>query len=175
MHARAIGIKDTSHFDADPMLPVVIEEKGFCTPFPLIVTCPETDGVDTPPIGLRLGMDRRIPVDLRSGCLKDLGPQPLRQAQHIDGTMNVHLGRLNGVVLIVDRSSGTSQVVDFVNLHIEREGDVVANKFKIRISQQMDDIPLGPRIEIVDTEDIVSILEETLAEMGTQESSPSCD
>jgi hypothetical protein len=89
--------------------------------------------------------------------------------------MNVHLGRLNGVVLIVDRSSGTSQVVDFVDLHIEREGDVVANKFKIRISQQMDDISFGPRIEIVDTEDIVSIPEETLAEMGTQESSPSCD
>ena len=39
----------------------------------------------------------------------------------------------------------------------------------------MDDISLGPRIEIVDTEDIAPIPEETLAEMGTQESSPSCD
>jgi hypothetical protein len=88
--------------------------------------------------------------------------------------MNVHLGGLNGVVLIVDWRSRTSQVVDLIDLHIKREGDVVANKFKIRIPHQMDDISLGPRIEIIDTEDIVSIPEETLAEMGTQKPSPSC-
>jgi hypothetical protein len=49
----------------------------------------------------------------------------------------------------------------------------VAKEFKIRIPYQMGNISLRPRIEIVDTEDIVSILEKTLAEMGTQEPRPS--
>jgi hypothetical protein len=69
----------------------------------------------------------------------------------------------------VDRRRRTRQVVDFVDLHIKRKGNVVANKFKIRIPDQRSDISLGPRIEIVDTEDIVPILEETLAEMRAQE------
>jgi hypothetical protein len=81
--------------------------------------------------------------------------------------MNVHLSGLNGVVLIVDWRSRTGQVVDLVDLYIKGERDVVANKFKIRIPQQMGDISLRARIEIVDTKDIVSIIEETLAEMGT--------
>jgi hypothetical protein len=174
MHARAIGIEDTRHFYLDSMLAVVIKEKGFRTPFPLIIACPETDGVDTSPVGFWLGMDHGIPIYLRSRGLKDLGLEPFRQPQHVDGTVNVHLGGLNRVVLIVDRRRRTSQVVDLIDLHIKRKGNVVANEFKIRIPYQRSDISLGPRIEIVDTEDIVSILEETLAEMGAQEPGSSC-
>jgi hypothetical protein len=74
----------------------------------------------------------------------------------------------------VDRRRRTSQVVDLIDLHIKRKGNVVANEFKIRIPYQRSDISFGPRIEIVDTEDIVSILEETLAEMGAQEPGSSC-
>jgi hypothetical protein len=111
-------------------------------------------------------MDRGIPVDLRSRGLKDLGLDSLRQPQHVDGPVNVHLGRLNRVVLIVNGRSRTRQVVDLIDLHIKREGNVVAKEFKIRIPQQMGDISFGARVEIVDAEDIVSILEETLTEMG---------
>jgi hypothetical protein len=87
--------------------------------------------------------------------------------------VNVHLGGLNGVVLIVNRRCGTGQVVDRIDLHIKRKGDVVAKELEIRISHQMGDISLGSRVEIVDTEDIVSVLEETLAEMGAQKPGPS--
>jgi len=88
--------------------------------------------------------------------------------------VNVHLGGLNRVVLIVNGRSRTRQVVDLIDLHIKREGNVVAKEFKIGIPYQRSDITLGPRIEIVDTEDIVSILEETLTEMGAQKTGPSC-
>ena len=88
--------------------------------------------------------------------------------------MNVHLGGLNRVVLIVDRRRRTGQVVNRIDLHIKRKGNVVANEFKIRIPYQRGDISFGTRVEIVDTEDIVSILEEALAEMGAQEPGPSC-
>jgi len=49
----------------------------------------------------------------------------------------------------------------------------VAEEFKIGIPDQRSDISLRPRIEIVDTEDVVPILEETLAEMGAQKPGPS--
>jgi hypothetical protein len=173
MHAGAIGIEDAAHFDPDPVLAVVIEEKRFRTPLALIVARPGTDGVDASPIGLRLGMDRGIPIHLRSGGLKDLGLQSFRQPQHVDGPVNVHLGGLNRVVLIVNGRSRTRQIVNLIDLHIKRKGNVVTKEFKIGISDQMSDISLGPRIEIVHTEDIVSILEETLAEMGTQKPRPS--
>ena len=71
--------------------------------------------------------------------------------------MNIHLSRLNRVVLIVNRRRRTRQVVDCIYLHIKRKGNVVAEELKIRIPHQMRDISLGPRIEIVDTENIVSI------------------
>jgi len=174
MHARAIGIEDTAHFDPDPMLAVVIKEKGFRTPFALIVARPGTNGVDTSPVGLRLGMDRGIPIHLRSRGLKDPGLKSFRESQHVDGPVNIHLGGLNRVVLIVNWRSRTRQVVDPIDLHIKREGNVVAKEFKIGIPNQMGDISLGPCIEIVDTEDIVSILEETLTEMGAQKTGPSC-
>jgi hypothetical protein len=87
--------------------------------------------------------------------------------------MNIHLGGLNGVVLIVDRRRRASQVIDLIDLDIKGEGDVMANEFKIRIPYQVGDILLGPRIEIVDAENVASILEETLAEVGTEKSGPS--
>jgi len=87
--------------------------------------------------------------------------------------VDVHLGGLNRVVLIVNGRSRTRQVVDLIDLHIKREGNVVAKEFKIGIPYRRSDISLGPRIEIVDTEDIVSILEETLTEMGAQKTGPS--
>jgi hypothetical protein len=173
MHAGTVGVEDTGHFDLDPILAVVIKEKGFRAPFSLVVTRPETDGIDASPIGLRLGMDRGIAIDLRSRCLKNPGFESFGKPQHVDGAMNVHLGGLNGVVLIVDRRSRTGQVIDLIDLYVEREGNVVANEFKIRIPYQRSDILLGPRIEIVDTENVVPILEETLAEVGAQESGPS--
>jgi hypothetical protein len=80
--------------------------------------------------------------------------------------MNVHLGGLNGVVLIVNRRRRTRQIVDLIDLHIKRKGNVVAKEFKIGIPHQMGDISLGPRIEIVDAKDIVAIFEETVAKTG---------
>jgi hypothetical protein len=87
--------------------------------------------------------------------------------------VNVHLGRLNRIVLIVNGRSRACQVVDLIDLHIKREGNVVAKEFKIGIPDQRSDIPLRPRIEIVDTEDIASIFEETLTEVRAQKPGPS--
>jgi hypothetical protein len=49
----------------------------------------------------------------------------------------------------------------------------VPKELKIRVPDERSDVPLGPRIEIVDTKNIVAIPEETFAEMGTQEPGPS--
>jgi hypothetical protein len=86
--------------------------------------------------------------------------------------MNIHLGRLNRIVLVMDRGRGTGEVIDLVHLDKERKGDIMAEKLKVRVPHQVDDISLRPRIEIVDAEDIAAVTKKilVLAEMGPQES-----
>jgi hypothetical protein len=86
---------------------------------------------------LRLWMYDRIAINFGGGGLKDLGLKSFRKPQHVDGAVDIHLGRLDRVVLIMDRRGRTGQVIDFVHLHIERKGDVMAKKFKIRGIQKM--------------------------------------
>jgi len=118
VHAGAIGVKDPGHLDLQAMLAVVIEEKGLRATFPLIITGPWTDGVDASEIGLGLGVDGRISIDLRSGSLKNLGFEALGQAQHVDRAVNIDLSGLDRIVLVMDRGRGTGQVVNLIGLDI---------------------------------------------------------
>ena len=91
MHAGAIGIEDAGHLDLQLMLPVVIKEEGLGTALALVVAGPRPDRVHVSPVGLHLGMDARIAVDLGGGGLQNPCLQPLRESQHVDGPMDVTL------------------------------------------------------------------------------------
>ncbi len=121
VHARAVGVEDPGHLDLQAVLAVIIEEEGLRAPFPLVVTGPWTDGVDASEVGLGLGVDGRISIDLRSGGLEDLGLEPLGQAEHVDRAVDIDLRRLDRVVLVVDRGRRTGQVVDLVCFDVQRE------------------------------------------------------
>jgi hypothetical protein len=118
VHAGPIGIEDPGHLDLQVMLAVIIEEKGLRATFPLIITGPWTNGVDTSGIGLGLGVNGRISIDLRCGSLKNLGSEALGQAQHVDRTVNIDLRGLDRIVLVMDRGRWTSQVVNLIGLNI---------------------------------------------------------
>ena len=51
--------------------------------------------------------------------------------------MHAGLGRLHGIVLIVDGRGRTSQIVDLVDLDIERESHIVTHQLEARIADQM--------------------------------------
>jgi len=156
MHLGAIGVEDACHLDPNLVLAMVIEKEGFRTSLSFVVTGARPDAVHIPPIALWLGMNGWVSVHFGSGCLKDFGLETFRQPQHVDRAVDIDFGRLNRIVLIMNGRGRTGQVIDFVHLDVEGKGDVVSEKFKIGVIEEMDDIPFGSRIEIVHTEDILS-------------------
>ena len=54
-------------------------------------------------------------------------------------------GRLHGIVLVVDRRGRAGEVVDLVDLDVERERHVVAHQLEARMPHQMIDVLLCAR------------------------------
>ena len=78
-------------------------------------------------------MHAGIAVDLGGRGLKNLGAQPFGQPQHVDGAVHAGLGRLHRIVLIMDRRGGAGQIVDLIDLDIERKCHVVADQFEAMV------------------------------------------
>ena len=116
------------------MLPVVVEEQGFGTTLAFVVATARADRIDVAPIILGLRMDGRIAVDLARRGLEDLDLQPFCQPEHVDGAVNGSLGRLNRIVLVMDRRCRAGEIIDLVNLDEERKGHVVADQLEARIA-----------------------------------------
>src|SRR6266404_3106417 len=82
--------------------------------------------------------------------------------------MHTRLGRLNGVVLVVNRTGGARQVKYLVDFQIEREGDVVSDDFEPGRTQQSRQVFLVARVEVVDAQDLMSSVNQFFAQVRTQ-------
>ena len=89
--------------------------------------------------------------------------------------MHTRLCRLHRIVLIVDGRGRAREIVDFVNLDVEREGHVMTEELKIFVLPEVTHIALRASCEIVDAKHLMSISQEPVAKMRPQEPSPSCD
>src|SRR5262245_42930608 len=96
MRPGSIGIENPRHFDAQPVLPPIIEKEGFGATFAFVVTRARTDRIDIAPIVFGLGMHRGIAVDFARRGLQNLNLEALCEAEHVDGADHTCLGRLNG-------------------------------------------------------------------------------
>ena len=76
---------------------------------------------------------------------------------------------LDRIVLVVDRRGRAGKVVDFVHLHEQREGDVVAHQLKVGIADQVRDVVLGAGEEVVHAQDVAAVGEQALAQVGAEE------
>jgi len=78
-------------------------------------------------------MDGGVTVDLARGRLQDPAFQSFGQPEHIDGAVNGRLRGLHRVVLILNGRSWAGEVVNFVDLDKQREGDIVPQELKSRV------------------------------------------
>jgi len=140
------------------MLPMIIEEQGFSTAFAFVITGANADTIDISPIAFRLGMNVGVAVHFRCGRLKNPGPKSLSKTEHVDGSVNVDLGGLHGVILIMDRRSGTGQVKNFIHLQIKGKGYIVSDQFEIGIIEKVYNVALGPGIKIIHTNNITPLI-----------------
>jgi hypothetical protein len=105
--------------------------------------------------------------------LQNAGLDAFGQPQHVHGPEDIGLGGLDGVVLIVNRGGGTGQVVDLVHLKEDGLGDVVANHLKVAVRQEVFDILSPTGIEVVETDDLFSLIKEPLTEVRADKAGPS--
>ena len=83
--------------------------------------------------------------------------------------MHARLRRLYWIVLVVDRRSRTCKIVDLIDLHIEREGDVVPDQFQVRMTNQMLDVASRSSKKVIDAEDDCPLRQQTLTQVRTEE------
>jgi hypothetical protein len=110
-------------------------------------------------------MNFRISVNLARRRLQNLAFQPLGETKHVDRANHRGLGRLDWVVLVVNRGRGAGEIVDFIDFHVERKGDVVAHEFKSRLAVEMVEILFGSGEEIVHAQHLVAVPEEPIDEV----------
>ena len=120
-------------------------------------------------------MDLRVSVNLAGRGLEDPRPQAFCEPEHVDGAVHRRLGRLDRVVLVVDRRRGTGEVVDLVHLHVERKRHVVPDELEARMVVQVVDVPLVAGEQVVDAEDLVPLLEQPIAQMRAEEAGAAGD
>src|SRR5262249_3642865 len=138
------------------------------TALALIITRTRPNRIDMAPIIFGLGMDVRVAIDLRRGCLENFCPQTLGESQHVDRAMDAGLRRLYWIVLVVNGRSRAGEVVDLIDLDIERKGHVVPNKLEPMMVEQMINVALRASEEIVDAYDVPTISEQSLTEMRAE-------
>ena len=74
----------------------------------------------------------------------------LCQPEHIDCAMDAGLRRLNRIALIMNWRGRACQIVDLVDLDIERKRHVMTDQFKMFVVEQVLDILPIAGEEIVD-------------------------
>ena len=169
MHARPIGVEDARHLDAQLVLAVIVEEQRLGAALALVVAGARPERIDVAAIALDLGMHGRVAIDLAGRGLEDLRPHPLGQPQHVDRAVDRGLGRLHRIVLVVDRRGRAGEVVDLVDLDVEREGHVVPHQLELRMAETGSDVVLVAREVVVDAQHVVARRQQALAKMRAQE------
>jgi hypothetical protein len=102
-------------------------------------------------------MDLRIAVNFAGRGLENAGLGPLSETKHIDRPMDAGFRGLDRIELVVNRGCRTGEVVNLVNLDVERKRDVVSPQLEVRMAEQVRDVVLRAGEKIVNTEHVVAI------------------
>ena len=68
-------------------------------------------------------------------------------------------------MLVMDRASRTSQIVNLIHFHVERKGYVVAHKLKIGLVKQMGHVVACACVKVINTEHVIPTLHQTVAKV----------
>ena len=127
------------------------------------------------PVALRLRMHLRVAMRFRRWKPGRCGRQCALRAEHVDGTQDRGLDGLDGVVLIMRRRSGAGEVVDLIDFDTQRLGHIMADELKARMIEQVGDVLLATREEIVRADDLMALSEQTFPKGESQKTSATGD
>jgi hypothetical protein len=78
-------------------------------------------------------------------------------------------------MLIVDWRGRAGEIVDLVDLDIERKGHVVAHDLEGRLAEQLFDVAARTCEIVVDAENLALLLEQSCAQMRAQKACTPCN
>ena len=148
---------------------MVVEAKGFGEPFAFVITGTDTDGVDAAFVGLGLGVDFRVAIDLGGGGLEDTGFNPFAEAKGVHHAQDGGLGGLDGVVLVERRGGGTGEIVDLIDFEFVRIADVVTDEFEVGMIDEGGEVAFPAGVEVIKADDFVVFIQKALAEVRPEE------
>jgi hypothetical protein len=149
------------------VLPVVIEKQGFGASLAFVVTGPVTNRVDSSPIRFRLRMLVWVAIDLAGRCLQYPDFQAFGQSEQINRTVNTGLRRLNRVILVMNGRCGAGEIVYFVNFNEQWKRNVMPEQFETIVVKKVRNIGFSPGIEVIDTQNLISAIEQQATQMGS--------
>jgi hypothetical protein len=118
-------------------------------------------------------MNIRVAVNFRSRSLKDLRFHALCEPNHVYRAMNAGLGRLHRVPLVMYRGRRTGEVIDFIDLNVERERDVVAHQLEMLVIEKMLNVLASAGEKVIGAENVSAVREKALSKMRAKKPSPS--
>ena len=138
-------------------------------PLRLVVYTSRPDRVHVAPVRLRLGVDLGVAVDLARRGEKEPRPFPLRQPERVMRAVRARLQRVERQPQVVDRACERCEVVDEVDRLVDRDrmADVVVEEREV-VAEVLD-VRQRARLEVVETDDPMTSLEERLAQVGAEE------
>lgn len=128
-----------------------------------------------PPVSLLLRMLKWVTINFTCASQQEPCANSLCQTQHIQGTHDIGLDRLDRVVLVVHGRRGAREVVDPVDLEEDWLDDIVAEQLESRVPEVVRDVLLPAREEIVDHDHAVALLQQPVHEVAADESGPAGD
>jgi hypothetical protein len=120
-------------------------------------------------------MHGRVAIDFAGRGLKDFRPRALGETQHVDRAVHAGLQCLHGIILIMDRRGRAGEIVDLVDLHIEREGHVVPHHLEARLAQQMLDVAAAAGEIVVDAQHFMAGRDQQVAQVRADETGSAAD
>ena len=166
-HPRSVGVEDARDAGVHALLAVVRHRERFGVALRLVVDPAGPDRVHMAPVRLGLRVDLWVAVDLARGREQEPGTLELREPEHVVGPVRAHFERMQGQAEVVDRAGRAGQVEHDVHglLEKERLGEVVVDEVKIRAVLNVLNVLERASIEVVDTDDPISITKQKVTQV----------
>jgi hypothetical protein len=114
-------------------------------------------------------MLRRIAVNFGRGRLKKSRFNSFSETEHIHRAENAGFNGFYRIVLVVDGRGGTCEIKNPINLDAERFCDVMSYQFKPAMPQQGFNVFFSAGEEVIETNDVVAIVNQTGAKRRADE------
>jgi hypothetical protein len=170
-HPRPVGVEDARDRGVDALLVVVRHRERFGVTLRLVVDAARADRVHVAPVRLGLRMDLRVAVDLARRADQEPGALPLGEAEGVVGPVRADLERVERQPHVVDGARERREVEHEVDVLVDpdRLRDVVVEEAeRARVGGVLDVLERA-RLQVVDADDPVALLQEVIAEVRPEE------